>query len=724
MVLKLAPITAPTLLEPLMQRHAVQPLVAHLLHLRGVDAETSLEPTLEPAPLPNLTAAAELLAHHIRDGNRITLHGDYDADGLTGTAILQAGLMALGSAPVRTAIPNRLREGYGLARGRVDEIAAKTDLLVTIDCGIANLEEVAAYRARGVDVLVTDHHEPKATLPDALIVHPTAIERRPDFDLTGAGVAYHLLWALRRELGAGETAPGVNEAFLAAIGTIADVADATPANRALIQHGLREVQQRGGQLRAGLKHLASYLGSPAKASDIGFQIAPRINAAGRLGRNDDALALLTTESETRAAALAELLDHLNDERRRLQRTAADQADARVEPDCAAIVLDDPAWHAGVIGIAAAKLCERYGKPTFLSSGGKGSVRMPPGISATAALGTAHDLLASYGGHAAAAGFTVALENHAAFAERIEAFTREHAPPVPTLLADALLAAGDASETLLNELHVLEPHGRGNPEPRFALVAPLQDVKVIGQDRTHLALRLVRPDAPTRGVAWSQAHLAASVSAGAPTAVLANLTINEFRGKRTIEFRADTFAPHQALEGETPDEGTTPDGAGETPDVTRGSEADAPAGATVVRDLPAGDPHATLSALEAAHGNGAPVHYALAASELERLEGHALAENGDATLATRPLIRWYVAAWRREGDPPQHPLADRLKRILGEVELVDAGGHLAIAPRNLYDSATLRRDELARYRLGQFVQHYRHAHAHVFAQAARLLLSPS
>ena len=407
----IAPITPPHALAPLMRAHGVQPLVAHLLANRHITPDADLTPALELAPLPNLADAARLIAHHVRDQGRILIHGDYDADGMTGTAILVRGLQELDSGAAWY-LPNRLTDPYGLSLTRVDELAPKTDLLITVDCGIANADVVAAYRQRGLDVLITDHHPTEHALPDALIVHPTALERQHDFDLTGAGVAYHLLWAVRRELGHHEPPPP-SHLVTAAIGTIADVASITSSNRALIQHALHAIREQPEALAPGLLLLAAKLGSDLSATSIAFRIAPLLNAAGRLGHPDDSVALLTSDSERRAATLLERLERYNSERRTHQQRVLEDARARVEPDAPAIIIDDPDWHAGVIGIATAALCDEFNLPAYLSSDGRGSARTPPGVHATNALAHAHEALLVHGGARSARQARVARAPHPA-----------------------------------------------------------------------------------------------------------------------------------------------------------------------------------------------------------------------------------------------------------------------------------------------------------------------
>ena len=714
---RLRPPAAPDLIANLARAHQVQPLVALLLHHSGITPRDTLTPTLEIAPLPNLHEAAQRLAGHIRARKRILLHGDYDADGITGSAILTLGLRELG-ATVDAFIPNRITDGYGMSMRRVDELAEKTDVLVTIDCGITGVEETRAYQGRGVDVIITDHHQPKDALPDALIVHPTALAHDPSdpIDLTGAGVAYHLLWAVRQVMG-NENEP-LEYADIAAIGTIADVAHLTRHNRALIQVGLQRMRDSSNP---GVRELAKDLKGPITSTDIGFKVAPRINAAGRLGEADTALDLLTTKSEHRAGTLATYLAALNDHRRAIQDTVTKQALERANPEDPAIVLEDATWHPGVIGIAAAKVVETLGKGAFLSAGGKGSVRVPAGMSALQALEHAKGTLLAFGGHEAAAGFTVDPDQHTAFTTRIHAYARANPPTGGSDWIDAILHPNDVTELLLEELHVLEPHGQGNPAPKFGLVAPLHSTRVIGKDKSHLQIRFAHDMPAHRGVAWGRADLHQRLVPGTPTLAIASLNINEWNGTRSVEFTAKHLQEHRPI----PSEITV----GEGPRVTRASEgqpttrhtitdptsAQAAAGGSVtLRWLP-DDPHQALALLTRLHDTCTHVHYGLGESILDRLERNV------ASLLTREALREHMLLLARTAKTPQAPNSERCQQVLRDLDLLTEQGRLKREARNPYESPTLLADLLARYQLHTLITHYRHADPAAFQQAANTLL---
>ena len=297
------PAAPPYAVETLVRELSLPPLLASILWARGVSVE-ALKPPLELTRIPELFTAAERLHDALKSKKRIVIHGDYDADGISGTAVLTLGLRALG-ANVTPFIPNRLHEGYGVHPDKVAEHAERADLFITVDCGISNRAEVHALQALGTEVIVTDHHHPGQVLPDCLTVHPSlspyAQKGLPE--LTGAGVAYHLLWALYERLGLG---PPTEYSDLATLGTIADVAPLMGENRALVNAGLKQLSvSRWPGLRTMIKRTLMH-GKEVTARDVAFVLAPRLNAAGRLGEADLGLELLTTASERRAFRACEL----------------------------------------------------------------------------------------------------------------------------------------------------------------------------------------------------------------------------------------------------------------------------------------------------------------------------------------------------------------------------------------------------------------------------------
>lgn len=469
-----------------MEAFRIGPEAALLYLERNFTREEALKPPLELLPLKGLEEAADPVLWAIRKGKRIRIHGDYDADGLTGTALLLLGLRELG-ARVHPFIPHRLEEGYGILRSRLPEHIAEADLFITVDCGVTNHAELRELVENGVEVLVTDHHTPRADgPPPGLVLHPaySKTEERP----TGAGVAFLLLWKVRERLG---LPPPLEYADLAAVGTVADVAPLLGWNRALVREGLLRLLDSA---HPGLRLLAQAVGYRGQAVEVAFRIAPRINAASRLGEAGVALELLLAEEEEKALALVQRLHALNARRQAIEeemlRRLLSQAEAMVELGAQALVLLDEEGHPGVMGLVAGRLAEKFNRPVFVAvpvSGGThlhGSARSTPGISAVGALESAKDLLLRYGGHREAAGFALERAHFPEFKRRIEAYAAAHPPPVREVRLAGLLPPLSRLKALYEELAPLEPFGAGNPEPLFLLEGRVEATRPIGE--RHLA----------------------------------------------------------------------------------------------------------------------------------------------------------------------------------------------------------------------------------------------
>lgn len=515
-----------------MDRYGLSAPAAQWVYGRGLRPEL-LTPEHRLTPNPGLHEAARRLVQAIRTGKRIRIHGDYDADGVTATATLVLGLRAL-DADIHGFIPHRLEEGYGIHPSKLDEHAASCDLLVTVDCGVSNREEVAGLLERGIEVMVTDHHAPPPTFPDCLVVHP---ELTTGYDpalhnLTGAGVAYHLLWAVHRELGLPE--PRAYSA-LATLGTVADVAPLTGENRALVGVGLAAFP---GTDIVGLRALLE-LGSVQQPSarDVAFVLAPRINAAGRMGEADRALELLTTASPQQAAALAQYLEVRNGERRELQDRMYREALDLVDPSERALVVTHPDWHPGVMGIVASKLVEQFYKPVYIVAQGKGSVRSTPGISAVGGLRYSHELLLRYGGHPGAAGFSLDEANLPRLRERLQDYAAQFPVPVPQVTLDAPLPAGHATLELWQELQAFEPYGEGLQPPLWHLRSALSGTRLVGKNKDCLQFQA----AGLRGIKFR----AQDAEEGTHDLAV-RLRRSEFRGRVSAEWEAEELRPPQAL----------------------------------------------------------------------------------------------------------------------------------------------------------------------------------
>lgn len=508
-------------------------VAARLLHSRGVteDLAVYLDPPLRRVALPGVDQVVDrLLAAR---SSRILIHGDYDADGIAGTALLYRALSDMGFR-VEWFVPHRVRDGFGINGARVPEFAQRCDLLITVDCGVGAVDEVAALRASGVEVIITDHHLPGERQPDALVLNPRA-DRWAALGLphlTGSGIAFHLAWAVAERMG---LSPPSNYLDLAALGTIADVAPLLGDNRALVRAGLARLSQSEWP---GVNALLASAGldPPVTARQVAFVIAPRLNAAGRLGEAGEAVELLVTSSARRAAELAAYLEAVNQERRALQQRTMEAARAVIDPTAAALVAGDRTWHAGVLGIVAARLVEEFNRPVALFGGPeklRGSVRSVAGVHALRMLESASEALHGFGGHESAAGFHLRDGYGQTLRERIEAFTAGCARPEPAIRADFTYPWWRDPAEVLASLERLAPFGAGNPEAAMLLADP-EGASWPTRDGRHLQLS-------ARGLKGVGFGLG-SKACGPGVVAVANLAENQWNGAVSVQARLSAVAP--------------------------------------------------------------------------------------------------------------------------------------------------------------------------------------
>jgi single-stranded-DNA-specific exonuclease len=488
-----------------------------------------------------LREGAARIVGHVARGSRITVHGDYDVDGVTATAVLVRALRTLGG-DVDWYLPSRIDDGYGLALATVERLAARgTDLLVTVDCAITAVEEVAAARAAGLDVVVTDHHAPRADgrLPDAPIVHPS-VGGYPCPELCAAGVAHLLARAL---LEAGGRDPDAADADLdlVALATVADCVPLVGENRRLVRAGLRALASTRKPGLQALMDVARVDPSGVDAGAIGFRLAPRINAAGRLHRADAGLELLLTIDLARARAVAAELDAVNVERRDVETRILFEAEAQVAEaqaggaQPAAYVLAADGWHPGVIGIVASRIAERHHRPAVLialdGDEGTGSGRSIPAFDLLGGLNAASADLLRHGGHRAAAGLTIARGRVDAFRAAFVAHAEATLTPedlTPAQRVDAVVPGDALHIELAEELQRLAPFGMGNPDP--ALLVPsalLDDPRAIGEGR-HVAFTLAAGGARSRCVAFGRGS-SLPAAPGEPVDATVRLEVNRYNG---------------------------------------------------------------------------------------------------------------------------------------------------------------------------------------------------
>ena len=521
----------------------------------------SLDDLHDPSRLADLDLAVDRLRGAVERRERIVVHGDYDADGVSSTVMLRRALELLGG-DVSHFIPERLRDGYGLQAETVERLqAGGARVLVSVDCGIRSVAAAKRARELGVDLVVTDHHEPEAELPPAFaVINPRRPDcPYPDKDLAGAGVAFKLVQALCRR--AGRTAWLQEFVKLAAIGTLADSVPLRGENRVLAKVGLDRLSR--GPHTAGLQALLDASGPAGRRIDSGnvaFQVAPRINAAGRMRSAELAARLLLATRAADAAEAKELAETLDAENaRRREEEAAIVAEARQaverDPDVGAhnlLVVWGAGWHRGVIGIVASKLVETFARPAIVLSvdGGQahGSGRSIPGFDLLAALEHAADLFVRFGGHRQAAGLVIESRRLQEMRRRLAAYAGERLGPedlVPRLTVDAPLPLAEVREGLLRDLAALEPFGRGNPRPVFHA----EPVEVAEGPRTmkkrHLRMKIRQGRTTFPAVAWGAADRASVFERGrGGLRVAFSLDEGTYKGNDFIQLRVADAIGHR------------------------------------------------------------------------------------------------------------------------------------------------------------------------------------
>ena len=534
---------------------------AALLVQRGLGsadlAKAFLRPDLERLSDPHCWAdmpvALELLARAVREKKPILVHGDYDVDGQCAAAMLTRILRSAG-ATAHAFVPHRIRDGYDFGpAGLAEAQRLGAGLIVTCDCGITAVEAVKAARAAGIDVIVTDHHLPGEELPPAnAVLDPQRADcKSEDKNLCGTGVAFKLAQALVGTLGLSANLP-LNFLDFVALATIADVVPLVGENRTLVRHGLKMLaDSRWVGLRA-LVEAAGLTGRRLRAAHVGFILAPRLNAAGRIGDANDGLRLLLTENPQEAAALARELETINARRQEMDQLILDEAielvDKTLNQSDAAIVLGADTWHPGVIGIVASRLVERYGRPTFLvgwdGDTGRGSGRSIAGFDLHGALLRVGTHLEKYGGHTMAAGFTIRRERFDAFRAAFLGVAGELLTPddlAPCQRVDLELPLASVSEDLERLMRHLEPCGAGNPAPVFGV----RNARAVGPRRVgtnHLRFTLDDGSGVLPAIGFRWADVVPQDWLGQPLDVAFRLERDEWHGRVTLQARVACLAP--------------------------------------------------------------------------------------------------------------------------------------------------------------------------------------
>lgn len=533
------------------QTYGVPFFLAMLMNMRGLDDAAHLreflgegEPLSDPFLLKDMDKAAARITRAVDNMEKIAVYGDYDADGVTSTAMLYSYLETRG-ADVIFYIPQREGEGYGMNIGAVEYLKEQgVTLIVTVDNGISSVQEVARANELGIDVVVTDHHRPQEILPDAVAVVDAyrPDDTSPYKHFSGVGIAFKLLMAL--EDGAGDV-EDLLEAYsdLAAIGTIGDIVPLTGENRTLIRAGLERLSQSDRPGVQALLENAGIAGKVLTSTNVAFTLVPRINATGRMGAPERAVRLLISGYEEEAEVLSEEICADNEERRRVEAEIAEAAFADIEAKGymkdRVVVVDGENWHHGVIGIVASRVTERCGKPCMIISRGeteaKGSGRSIEGFSLFEAICACGDLLIKFGGHPMAAGITLKPENIEAFRKRINRYAAEHFPQMPTqtVTLDCKLNPAALSVSMAQSLTQLEPFGNGNPQPVFGLFnMELSNVTPVGGGG-HLRLTLEKNGSVITAMRFNTKPEELPYHIGDKIDLAVQLEAREFRGQPSL-----------------------------------------------------------------------------------------------------------------------------------------------------------------------------------------------
>ncbi len=542
-------------------------IIATLLYQRGCRTPTAAEEFLNPSPLrlhkpdtlPDISIATRRIQQAIEKEEKILVYGDYDVDGVCGTAILVSTIKNLGGR-VLAYIPHRHKEGYGFSPAGVEFAREQhVQLIITTDCGSSDLVTITRAQQSGMDVIVTDHHEPGPhPSPAVAFINP----KRPDShypfrELAGAGVAFKLAWQLLATLG--RTKQELIELLdLAGLGTIADVVPLIGENRVIARLGLLALNRT---TRPGIRALIESSGlkpGALTARDIGFILGPRINAAGRVDHAQPALELLLTSDETSAKTIAEELNQLNRVRQALEEKILNQAIQRIETENLAkqrvIVLEHDGWHEGVIGIVAARLVERFWRPCIMialkEKIGKGSGRSVTGFDLYSSLQACAQHLLSYGGHRYAAGLKISKENIPQFRTAINQFALNAPEEIfaPTLHIETVASLNEINEELLVTLAKFEPFGPENPEPVFASLG-LEVVgypRRVGRDKQHLKFKVRSGESVLTAIAWERSNELLNIQVGKPNHIDICYTIgaDNFRGNNGIQLNILDLKTHR------------------------------------------------------------------------------------------------------------------------------------------------------------------------------------
>ncbi len=538
-------------------KYRVPRVISTILLNRGVETDNisaylkkSMSDIVNPKLMLDMDKAVERILNAVDNKEKITVYGDYDVDGITATALLYEFLLSIG-ADAEYYIPDRKGEGYGINIMAVNKLfRSGTNLMITVDCGITAIGEVEFAKLQGMDVIITDHHTCKDRLPDAAaaILNP----KRPDcgypFDsLAGVGVAFKLILALAMERGMDTKEVFCKYADIAALGTVADVVPLLGENRIIVDKGIKLLRNPKRPGLSAIKEVAGISGGDITSSNIAFAIAPRLNAAGRLGTATTAVELLLTNDADRAREIALALDAENKERQLTEKQIFDEAleMAAADPNFEkkkVIVLAREGWHQGVIGIVASRLCALYYKPCILisySNGvGKGSGRSISGFNLFEALSKCEKYLTDFGGHAVAAGLNVNMSDLENFTKEINKYADEvltERDMIPSIEIDCPLSERAITLENARMLSLLEPFGMGNERPVFAIGrVNVVNIASVGADSKHLRLRVEKNNRIINCIGFGMGEYATMIGRGDSLNLAFQIDINSYQGNETVQ----------------------------------------------------------------------------------------------------------------------------------------------------------------------------------------------
>ncbi len=535
-------------------RHKLPPAIAVILMNRGIadgDVEAYLKKGLDcvhnPFMLNDMEEAADRILAAIQNKEKIIIYGDYDVDGITATATVYKFLKNIG-AEVDYYIPDRISEGYGINIMAVNRLArAGVKLMITVDCGITAIGEVAFAKTQGMDVIITDHHTCKETIPDAVaVINPKREDSTYPFSgLAGVGVAFKLVLALAIKLGKNTKDVFLEYVDLVAVGTVADVVPLIDENRTIVSKGINAIENTKNEGIKALLNIAGVDGKVLDSTTLAFSLSPRLNASGRLENAKTAVELLICDNADKAYEIAAHLDEINRKRQSIEQEIYEEALGIVgafEKEQLVYVISGEGWHQGVIGIVASKLCEKLYRPCILIScengKGKGSARSIPEMNLFDALSSCEELLTEFGGHLQAAGLSINADKIDEFREKINVYAKKNIDTqnlVPKLKIDCNLTGNSLTLSSSKMLSMLEPFGEANEVPVFSACGlKVMSVSSMGQDGKHLRIRLTDGNSAFNAVGFGMGDYADDIKAGDTLSIAFTMNVNVYQGTENLQ----------------------------------------------------------------------------------------------------------------------------------------------------------------------------------------------